>query len=91
MRSGGCTRSAGLLTLAAGGWNAMLCSVSTRTSYPLVDGVQSETADAARGAATKGGAWPGSGTLSCQSKVIVDEAVSAKSFLASHSTALTCS
>ena len=40
---------------------------------PWFSASDSETADAARGAATKRGGWRGSGTLSCQSKPMVDE------------------
>ena len=48
------------------------------------------TADAARGAATKRGGWRSSGTLSCQSKPVVDEPVSVRASLASLSTPTTC-
>ena len=50
----------------------------------------SETADAARGAATKSGGWRSSGTLNCQSKPMVDEPVSAKAAVASLSTPTSC-
>ena len=40
----------------------------------------SETADAARGAATKSGGWRNSGTLRCQPKQMMDEPVSARAF-----------
>ena len=49
-----------------------------------------ETADAARGAATKSGGWRSSGTLSCQSKPTADEPASAKPDVASLSTPTTC-
>ena len=48
-----------------------------------------ETADAARGAATKSGGWRHSGTLSCQSKLMLDEQASAKAGVASLSTPTT--
>ena len=57
---------------------------------PWLSDSDSETADAARGAATKSGGWRSSGTLSCQSKPMVDEPVSARAALASLSTPTTC-
>ena len=45
--------------------------------FTLVPALRIGTADAARGAATKSGGWRSSGALSCQSKPMVDEPVSA--------------
>ena len=63
---------------------------SAALSQPFKRGDCARTADAARGAATIRGGWRGSRTLSCQAKTIVDEAVSAKSSLATLSTPTTC-
>jgi hypothetical protein len=57
---------------------------------PWFSDSDSETADAARGAATKSGGWRSSGTLSCQSKRMIDESVSARASLATRSTPTTC-
>ena len=56
----------------------------------LVSDSDAETPDAARGAATKSGGWRSSGTLSCQSKPMVDEPVFVRASLASLSTPTTC-
>jgi hypothetical protein len=61
-----------------------------RAFPPWFSDSDSETADAARGAATKSGGWRSSGTLSCQSKPMVDEPVCAKAAFASLSTPMTC-
>ena len=57
---------------------------------PWFSDSDSETAGAARGAATKSGGWRSSGRLSCQSKPMVDEPVSGKAAFASLFTLTTC-
>ena len=57
---------------------------------PWLSASDSETADAARGAATKSGGWRTSKTLSCSSKPLVDEPGALRASLGSLSTATTC-
>ena len=56
----------------------------------LVSDAAFETADAARGAATKGGGWRSSVALSCSSKPVGDEPVCLRTSLASLCTSTTC-
>lgn len=62
----------------------------SRRSFHSDPGFGFRTADAARGAATKGGGWRTSGALSCQSITMIGEPVSASVPLASLSTPTTC-